>query len=190
MPRLFVAVWPPDDVVRELTEMPRLAIDSLRWTKPERLHITLRFLGECNEAEAAAALRLSSHAPEAAPTLQPESHAPARVALRPVSHTPVRVTLGPALDLLGRGVVILPARGVDELAAAVTAATADIGQPPPKRRFTGHMTVARFKRDPAPDEWPLAGAPTPKTSFTASEIALVRVEPSGAYANLERFKLS
>ncbi len=164
MPRLFVAVWPPDNVVRALTEMPRPAVGGLRWTKPERLHITLRFLGQCDEAEAA-------------------------TALRPVSHAPVQVTMGSALALLGRGVVILPVRGVDQLAAAVTEATASIGQPPPKRRFTGHMTVARFKRDPPPDQWPLTDAPKLVSSFTASEMALMRVEPSGVYAVAERFEL-
>ena len=164
MPRLFVAVWPPEEVLRELAEMPRPAIDGLRWTKPERLHITLRFLGQCNEAEAAAALRR-------------------------VSSPPAPITLGPSVQRLGRAVVMIPARGADDLAAAVTEATGHIGQPPPRRRFTGHMTVARFKRDPAPGQWPPADPPTLDAAFTASETALVRVEPSGAYVNLERFAL-
>ena len=163
MPRLFVAVWPPDDVVRKLTAMPRPAIDGLRWTKPERLHITLRFLGQCDEAEASGALRQ-------------------------VSLVPASVTLGPVLRRLGRGVVMLPASGVDGLAASVTDATSHIGQPPPNRRFTGHMTVARFRRDPPPRLWPPEGLPTFDASFTASEMALVRVEPAGAYVNVERFE--
>ena len=162
MPRLFVAVWPPAGVVQELAEMPRPAVDGLRWTKPERLHITLRFLGQCDEAEATAALRR-------------------------VSVTPTRVTLGPTLKRLGRGVVMFAASGLDGLAASVTDATGRIGQPPPKRRFTGHMTVARFRRDPPSGQWPPESLPTLNASFTASDIALVRVEPSGAYVNVERF---
>ena len=142
--------------------MPRPTVDGLRWTKPERLHITLRFLGQCDEAEATAALHR-------------------------VSFAPIRVTLGPTLKRLGRGVVMFPARGVDGLAASVTEATDRIGQPPPKRRFTGHMTVARFRRDPPSGQWPPEGLPTLDASFTASDIALVRVEPSGAYVNVERF---
>ena len=164
MPRLFVALWPPDDVVKDLTEMPRPVVDGLRWNKPERLHVTLRFLGECDEAEAAAALG-------------------------GVSFAPVRVTLGPTATRLGRRVVIVPARGVDDLAAAVTEATADIGQPPPERRFTGHMTVARFKRDPSPSQWPPNEVPALDAWFIAPALALVRVEPSGAYVNVERFVL-
>ena len=161
---MFVALWPPDDVVRELASMPRPAVDGLRWTKPERLHVTLRFLGECDEAEAAAALRR-------------------------VSFAPTLVTLGPTMQRLGRSVVMIPARGVDDLAAAVTEATSHLSQPPSKRRFTGHMTVARFRRDPSPSQWPPEDLPTLDASFTASEVALVRVEPSGAYVNVEPFAL-
>ena len=142
--------------------MPRPYLDGLRWTGPERLHVTLRFLGECDEADAAAALRR-------------------------VSFAPARVTLGPTLARLGRGVVMVPARGVDDLAAAVARATGNIGQPLPSRRFTGHMTVARFRRDPSPSQWPPKSLPTLDTSFTASEMALVRVEPSGAYVKVEGF---
>ena len=144
--------------------MPRPEVDGLRWTALERLHVTLRFLGECKEAEAAAALRR-------------------------VSSPPAPITLGPSVQRLGRAVVMIPARGADDLAAAVTEATEHIGQPPPKRRFTGHMTVARFKRDPAPGQWPPADPPALDTAFTATEMALVRVESSGAYVNVQHFDL-
>lgn len=162
MPRLFVAVWPPDDVVRKLAAMPRPEADGLRWTKPERLHITLRFLGQCDEAEAAQALRR-------------------------VNFSPATVALGPTLKRLGRGVVMLPVSGLDGLAAAVTEATGHIGQPPPNRRFTGHMTMARFRRDPPPGTWRPQDLPTVTASFTASHMALVRVEPDGTYVDVERF---
>ena len=141
--------------------MPRPSLDGLRWTVPERLHVTLRFLGECDETEAAAALRR-------------------------VSFAPTLVTLGPTLERLGRNVLMIPARGADSLATTVIQATGGIGQPPPKRRFTGHMTVARFKREPS-GQWPTDELPRLDASFTASEIALVRVERSGAYTNVERF---
>ena len=144
--------------------MPRPEVDGLRWTKPERLHVTLRFLGECDETEAVAALSR-------------------------VGFPPTPVTLGPTVERLGRGVVMFPARGVDGLAASVTEATDRIGQPPPKRRFTGHMTVARFRRDPPSGQWPPEGLPTFDASFTASDMALVRVESSGAYVDVEQFAL-
>ncbi len=159
MPRLFIAVWPPDEVLRELAEMPRPAIDGLRWTKPERLHITLRFVGQCNEADTVAALA-SVDVPAA------------------------RATLGPRVTRLGRGVLMIPARGLDDLASAVEAAIARLGLPPPDHPFTGHLTVARFKRKP-----PLSYRPTLETSFAVEDIALVRTEPSGSYTNVERFTL-
>ena len=160
MPRLFVAVWPPDEVLRELAEMPRPAIDGMRWTKLERLHITLRFLGQCDEADVQAALA-AARLPAA------------------------RVTLGPRVKRLGRGVLMVPAQGLDDLAAAVEAAISQVGLPPPDHPFTGHLTVARFKRKPPPGYRPALEA-----SFAVTEIALVRTEPSGSYTNVERYTLA
>ena len=157
--RLFVAVWPPDYVLRVLAEMPRPAVDGLRWTKPERLHVTLRFLGQCDEAPVAAAL--------AAADLPP-----------------ARVVLGPRVKRLGRGVLMVPAHGLDELAAAVEAAIAGLDLPPADHHFTGHLTVARFKRKPPPGY-----RSTLEAAFTVKEVALVRTEPSGTYTDVRHFEL-
>ncbi len=159
MPRLFVAVWPPDEVLRELAAMPRPAADGLRWTKPERLHITLRFLGQCGEDAVQDALA-AANLPAA------------------------RATLGPQVRRLGRGILMVPVRGLDDLAAAVEAAIAPLGLPPPDHPFTGHLTVARFKRKP-PGYRPALAA-----SFAVEEIALVRTEPSGCYTDIGRYALS
>ncbi|MDP9386758.1 MAG: hypothetical protein M3Q48_02235, partial [Actinomycetota bacterium] len=50
--RLFVAVWPPADVVDGLAALPRPEVPGLRWTAPEQWHVTLRFLGEVDLAAA------------------------------------------------------------------------------------------------------------------------------------------
>ena len=160
VPRLFIAVWPPDAVLRELAAMPRPVAKGLRWTKPERLHVTLRFLGQCDEAEVRDALAAAG--------------LPAATA-----------TLGPRIERLGRGVLMVPIEGLDELATAVEAAIAPLGLPPPGHAFTGHLTVARFKRKLPPD-----CRPTLKASFPVTEISLVRTEPSGAYTTVERYGLS
>ncbi len=144
--RLFVALWPPDDVIKTLAGMPRPATAGVRWVAVNRLHVTLRFLGEAEEAST--------------------------------------VALGPTVRRLGRGVAMIPVDGVDDLAAAVVMATGHLGWPPPDRPFMGHLTVARLK-----GELPPAYAPVIEASFPASEVTLVRVEPSGAYANVERFAL-
>ncbi len=79
---------------------------------------------------------------------------------------------------------MLPVLGLDDLAAAVTEATKHIGQPAPKRSFTGHLTVARFKGSP-----PSGYRPALEASFAVHEIALVRTEPSGSYTNVKRYGL-
>ena len=88
------------------------------------------------------------------------------------------------MEQLGRGVLVVPAQGLDELAASVIAVTRHLGQPPPERAFRGHLTVARFKREPPPDyRQPL------EASFDVSDVALVRSDPPGTYVNVERFAL-
>ncbi len=159
MPRLFVAVWPSREASEVLAGLPRPDLPGVRWTAPDRLHVTMRFLGDCDEGEAVAALsglRLSS----------------------------AEVALGPAVERLGRAVLVVPARGLDDLAAEVISATRHIGQSPPDRPFTAHLTVARYKGRP-PDGY----APPVHAAFTATEIALVRSDPPGTYRNVAAFAL-
>lgn len=52
MPRLFVAVTPPDTVRTELAALAE-PIEGVAWTPPENLHLTLRFVGEADEARQA-----------------------------------------------------------------------------------------------------------------------------------------
>ena len=159
MPRLFVAVWPPGDALDALVALPRPTIPGLRWTDPRRLHVTMRFLGEAEEAEAVAAL------------------GGARL---PAAH----VTLGPGVERLGRGVLVVPAAGLEDLASAIVAATARIGQPPPDRPFAGHVTVARYRGRP-----PAGYAPPIRAAFTTTEVALVCSDPPGTYRNVATFAL-
>ena len=57
---------------------------------------------------------------------------------------PATAVLGPAVARMGRSVVVVPVRGLDDLAGAVRGATADLGQPPDPRGFRGHLTLARL----------------------------------------------
>ncbi|MCY3952876.1 MAG: hypothetical protein OXG69_10070 [bacterium] len=159
MPRLFVAVWPPREALDALDGLPRPDLPGVRWTVPERLHVTMRFLGDCDEGEAVAALS-GLRLPRA------------------------EVVLGPAVERLGRAVLVVPARGLDELATEIISATRHVGQSPPDRPFTGHLTVARYKGGP-PDGY----APPVHAAFTATEIALVRSDPPGTYRNAAGFAL-
>lgn len=145
MARLFVAIWPPDDVLDGLADIERPQDQGVKWAPQENLHITLRFLGDADEGEVAA--RLDE-------TLLPA--ATARV--------------GPAFDLLGERALISPVAGVDELAEVVRRSLRGLGTEPERNRFEGHITVARLARNARPRR--SAGRPF-EASFTVDEVALV-----------------
>ena len=97
--------------------------------------------------------------------------------------------LGPAVDVLPPRMLVVPVAGLDDLAATIAQATAGIGEPP-RKRFVGHLTLARVKADvPMP---PTLGAPV-SAEFDVDEVALVqsRLDPGGARyetpAHLERW---
>ncbi|MBV6490565.1 MAG: RNA 2',3'-cyclic phosphodiesterase [Fimbriimonadaceae bacterium] len=53
--RLFVGAWPPSEVVAKLSEVRFFVPDpsrALRWTEPEKLHLTLCFMGAQEEGRA------------------------------------------------------------------------------------------------------------------------------------------
>lgn len=49
MPRLFAAITPPETVRAELVGLRR-DIDGVSWIRPEQIHMTLRFVGERDDA--------------------------------------------------------------------------------------------------------------------------------------------
>ncbi len=53
MPRLFVAIDLPETIKAQLSEL-RTAALAARWVEPEKLHLTLRFVGEVDEDAAQA----------------------------------------------------------------------------------------------------------------------------------------
>ena len=153
MARLFVGIWPPADVVSELTALPRKDRSGVRFVAPENWHVTLRFLGEARPDEVIDVLD--------------------RVTL-----PAARARLGPSVDIVGDRALVLPVSGLDGLAAAVAEHTAHIGAPQ-RRRFAGHLTIARVKRHvPMP---PVLGTFL-TTEFEVGEVALVesRLQPQGA----------
>ena len=163
MARLFIAVWPPEDVISELMSLPRKDQRGVRFVDPDNWHITLRFLGEAD---------------------------PARVldALDGATLPRVSARLGPAVDMLAERALVIPASGLDELAEQVTALTAQIGTPT-RKRFFGHLTLARVKPHVA---MPRALGSMVSAEFDVDEIALVqsRLDPDGArYETLEAFPL-
>ena len=164
MARLFIAVWPPEQVVAELTSLERKDQRGVRFVRPQNWHITLRFLGEAHPDEVCDAL---------------DSITPA----------PARAQLGPAVDVIAERALIIPVDGLDALADTVEQHSRHIGQPPHKR-FVGHLTVARVKPHVAMP--PVLGAPV-SAEFDVNAIALVRsrLDPQGArYDTIETWSVS
>lgn len=163
MARLFVAVWPPVEVLEQLEALPRLDEDGVRYVPVEQLHVTLRFLGHADPdpvAEALAVAQLPS----------------------------ATATIGPQVSRLGRSVLAVPVAGLDALAAAVTGATAELGDPPDARGFRGHLTLARLRhRGPCR----MTGSRI-RASFPVHEVTLVEstTRPQGPeYRTVARFPL-
>jgi 2'-5' RNA ligase len=171
--RLFVAVWPSAEVEAELRSLPRKDQAGVRFLAPETWHVTLRFLGEADPAEVAAALGAAAAAGDLP-----------SAALR----------YGPAVDLLGERQLVVPVHGADDLAAAVASATAHLGEPPPRRRFAGHLTVARMKPRKVPGfRMPAALGAAVVAEQQAEQVALVesRLHPEGPeYTTLEAWPTS
>ena len=128
MHRLFVAIRPPapirDQLVDAMDDSPML-----RWVPDDRLHLTLRFIGEVERPLAddiAAALdRIRFHAFD--------------IALRGTGRFDARRG-----GSVWAGVV--PRAPVDALAAQVERACQSAGLAPDHRAFHPHVTLARYAR--------------------------------------------
>ncbi|MGI8983904.1 MAG: 2'-5' RNA ligase family protein [Acidimicrobiales bacterium] len=169
MRRLFVAVWPPDEVLDRVAELPRPAVEGLRWTAREQWHVTLRFLGPVADLGPVGAALTGLDA----------------------GRGPITAHLGPAVTRLGRRILQVPAVGVDAVAEAVVGATAHLGTRPDDRPFRGHLTLARLAKEARVDLRALTGAPI-QTEWEVGSVCLVesRLSPAGArYEVLERFGL-
>lgn len=153
---MFLAVWPPAQVVEQLRSLPRSDQPGVRWVPPANWHVTLRFFGEAEPADALSSL--------ASTTL------PAATA-----------ALGPGVQRLGQRAVVVAVAGLDELAAVLGAASADIGLPSGRRPFNGHITLARLRPGATCD---LVGTAV-SADFRIAEVVLVRSALTDEGANYE-----
>lgn len=153
MSRLFVCLWPPEEVVSVLGELHRKDQVGARFVHPENWHVTLRFLGDADPNQVAAALDTARF-------------------------EPAPVTLGPAVDIGNGGVLFVPATGADDFAAEVTRVTRGLGDEPVRPRFLGHVTIARLKKRA---NMPRALGELISAEWNPSEVALVEssLRPEG-----------
>jgi len=175
--RLFVALDLPDAVRQPLAAW-RPTVPGARWTPPDHLHLTLRFLGETPPEQADAVLD--------------------QLAGLKASAVPVRV--GEPLRLpSARRPRVLAVRIADSSALArldrqLAAALARVGVSPPGRPLLPHVSLARFRApDGAALRKALRGAAPPQAEGIASSVSLVQSEPGpegSVYTVLHRTALA
>ena len=131
MPRLFVALDLPEAAQRALASLREGAFD-VRWTPPERYHLTLRFLGDVEAADAVAGALADVRA-------RPFRLRLSGLGVFPSARKPrvliARAEAEPALEALHR---------------RVEAALGLLGAEPDPKPFRPHVTLARFRRNPPP----------------------------------------
>jgi 2'-5' RNA ligase len=129
--RLFVALTLPDQLRSRLSGLCN-GLPGARWVAPENLHLTLRFIGEVDgrDAEDIDAALCGIHSPRFP------------LALAGVGE------FGDERRLRSVWVGVEPSEMLERLQAKVEQAVQRAGQPPEKRKFKPHVTLARFKSHP------------------------------------------
>lgn len=190
MIRAFIAIPLPEPLCRQLAQIQQtlekqMPAGSVRWVKPEGIHLTLKFLGDTPE-EKIPAIRtaLSAVAREAAPC----AFTVGDLGCFPNLRRPRVVWVG----------VQEPRGHLAALQAAVERAMASLGYPPEGRGFSPHLTLGRV-RDSIPSrdvarvgEVVAASAVGTLGEVRAESFALIQsiLQPTGAqYIPLAEFRL-
>ena len=133
MPRLFVALQLPDPLKEAVAEL-QTGLRNARWLGEDSLHLTLAFIGE---VDGSAQRRVEAAlAGVTAPILRIELHG---LGCFPPRGAPRVLWTGAS-----------PKEDLASLAQAVRRALVRAGLRPERRRFTPHVTIARFRRPPSP----------------------------------------
>jgi 2'-5' RNA ligase len=129
--RLFVALSLPDDLRDSLSGLS-CGLPGARWVAPENLHLTLRFIGEVagHEAEDIDAALSGIRLPRFPLTLAGVGD------------------FGDDRRLRSVWVGVEANATLERLQAKIEQAVQRAGQPPEKRKFKPHVTLARFKSHP------------------------------------------
>lgn len=144
MPRLFVAVDPPDSVVEEIAALREAGpqpgreehtLDA-RWTDPAQYHLTLRFVGEVEE------YRVDAIQDAVAPD---RDESPGPFELRPSGLGVFPSRRNPRILWVG----FENAPGLLSLRKGLEERLVESGLDPDDRSFVPHLTVARLDGTPA-----------------------------------------
>jgi len=136
--RLFVAIPIPEPVREEMIRVqrelqPLAPPDSVRWTKPDQLHLTLRFLGSVPIHSVAA---LENSLAGACAGFRPFHLSAKGIGFFPDVHAPRVIWVG-----IEDGDKILA-----DLQAAVERALSPFAENPVPERFLAHATLGRFQK--------------------------------------------
>jgi 2'-5' RNA ligase len=188
--RAFVAVPLPDAIRDALGDLQgdldrRLPQGAVRWTKPQGIHLTLKFLGETPVSRLAAAETALAVIARNAPAF---SCAIGPVGCFPNFSRPRVVYVG----------VVEPSGRLSRLHGAIEEALGRISFPPEARRFTPHLTLGRVNRRASRDAAARVGQVVESTAFdsrvevSADRFELIRsvLRPTGAeYTVLSAYPL-
>ena len=187
--RLFVAIQVPEEVKTQLalagTELrEKLPSAAASWTRPENMHLTLRFLGNVDES------KVESLKASLAQTLS---------GVGPVPLISERLSCFPDLRYprIVWAWVYDNAERLPQLQRRVAEATQAFTHEPPESRFVGHITLARLRQIKRPQAELIAsfvnGAVDRKFGrWTADRVDLIRSElsPGGSrYTTLAEIRL-
>jgi len=133
MMRLFVGIEMPADFQARLAPI-MTGLPGARWVTPENLHLTLRFIGEVDEHDAAILDEALSQIKR--PPFELQVMGCGIFAQR---HGPEAVWLG-----------VASTPPLVDLQAAIERAAVRAGNAPEEKRFRPHITLARLKDTPQP----------------------------------------
>lgn len=138
MHRLFIAINLPPDLLNVLTQVQRqlqrkLAAFPLRWSRPEGIHLTLKFLGDTDPARVPEIIEVLHRFMQ---RREPFDLSVGGLGMFPNARRPSVLWVG----------VDDREHHLRHLAADVDKAMARLGWRREKRPFNGHLTLARVKK--------------------------------------------
>lgn len=148
-----------------------------RFVRPEKLHLTLAFLGDVPEGDV----------PKLQAALEPIAKFPAlglettEIGCFPDAHRPKVIWVGLGGDLAG----------LEVLALEVSRVTAGFGDHGDDKEFTPHVTLARIKPGSKVIGRLLAASPIemPASPFPVGRVTLFQSKPDGTYGVLHEIQL-
>ncbi len=182
MIRLFIALNIPEEIKKEIITLRNSAVsnpENYRWEKTEKLHLTLKFIGEIDESKLELILGKISFL---------EKYHPLNCRLQGFGFffrkgIPKILWSGIAID-----------EKIYEIVDRLNKELEKLGIPVEERKFKSHLTLLRVKEKLSKNFIKrFENFPVPETKFTADEIVLIKSEllPKGSkYKEIKKYKLS